>query len=65
MHFNSYDIDGALLRTESANWSPTGFKRQDNEGHYKVDTTLVALVETHFEAIWDRPTNRMATTPAQ
>jgi phosphatidylserine/phosphatidylglycerophosphate/cardiolipin synthase-like enzyme len=27
MHFKSYVIDGALLRTGSDNWSPTGLKR--------------------------------------
>ena len=65
MHLKSYVIDGALLRTGSANWSPTGLKRQDNDVHYEVDRTLAALFETRFEAMWDRATNRMATTPAQ
>jgi hypothetical protein len=63
MHFKSYVIDGTLLRTGSANWSPTGLKRQDNDVHYEVDKTLAALFETRFEAMWDRATNRMATTP--
>jgi len=65
MHFKSYVIDGALLRTGSANWSPTGLKRQDNDVHYEIDTKLAALFETRFEAMWDRATNRMATTPPQ
>jgi phosphatidylserine/phosphatidylglycerophosphate/cardiolipin synthase-like enzyme len=65
MHFKSYVIDGTLLRTGSANWSPTGLKRQDNDVHYEVDKTLAALFETRFEAMWDRATNRMATNPAQ
>ncbi|HTF62663.1 MAG TPA: phospholipase D-like domain-containing protein [Edaphobacter sp.] len=65
MHFKSYVIDGALLRTGSANWSPTGLKHQDNDVHYEIDTKLAALFETRFEAMWDRPTNRMATNPAQ
>jgi hypothetical protein len=60
MHFKSYVIDGALLRTVSANWSPIGLKRQDNDMHYEADKTLAALFETRFEAMWDRPTNRMA-----
>jgi phosphatidylserine/phosphatidylglycerophosphate/cardiolipin synthase-like enzyme len=64
-NFKSYVIDGALLRTGSANWSPTGLKRQDNDVHYEVDATLAALFETRFEAMWDRATNRMATPPAQ
>jgi phosphatidylserine/phosphatidylglycerophosphate/cardiolipin synthase-like enzyme len=64
-NFKSYVIDGTLLRTGSANWSPTGLKRQDNDVHYEVDTKLAALFEARFEAMWDRPTNQMATTPAQ
>jgi phosphatidylserine/phosphatidylglycerophosphate/cardiolipin synthase-like enzyme len=38
MHFKSYVVDGSLLRTGSANWSPTGLKRQDNDVHYEIDT---------------------------
>jgi phosphatidylserine/phosphatidylglycerophosphate/cardiolipin synthase-like enzyme len=38
MHFKSYVIDGTLLRTGSANWSPTGLKRQDNDVHYEMDS---------------------------
>jgi phosphatidylserine/phosphatidylglycerophosphate/cardiolipin synthase-like enzyme len=65
MRFKSYVIDGALLRTGSANWSPTGLKRQDNDVHYEVDRALAALFEARFEAMWGRATNRMATTPQQ
>ncbi len=35
MHLKSYAIDGRLLRTGSANWSPTGLKRQDNDVQYE------------------------------
>ena len=31
MHLKSYAIDGRLLRSGSANWSPTGLKQQDND----------------------------------
>jgi len=62
-NFKSYVIDAALLRTGSANWSPTGLKRQDNDVHYEVDKTLAALFETRFEAMWERATNRMAPPP--
>jgi phosphatidylserine/phosphatidylglycerophosphate/cardiolipin synthase-like enzyme len=65
MHFKSYVIDGALLRTGSANWSPTGLKRQDNDVHYEVDSTLAALFEARFEAMWNRATNRMVAATAQ
>ena len=63
MHFKSYVIDGVLLRTGSANWSPTGLKRQDNDVHYEVDTTLAAKLVSKPCGIALR--NRMATTPAQ
>jgi phosphatidylserine/phosphatidylglycerophosphate/cardiolipin synthase-like enzyme len=31
MHFKAYQIDGRVLRTGSANFSPSGLKRQDND----------------------------------
>lgn len=31
MHLKSYAIDGTCVRAGSANWSPTGLKRQDND----------------------------------
>jgi phosphatidylserine/phosphatidylglycerophosphate/cardiolipin synthase-like enzyme len=31
MHFKPYQIDGRLLRTGSANFSPSGLKRQNND----------------------------------
>jgi phosphatidylserine/phosphatidylglycerophosphate/cardiolipin synthase-like enzyme len=65
MHFKGYVIDCALLRTGSANWSPTGLRRQDNDVHYEIDTKLATLFETHFQAMWDRPTNRITSPPAQ
>jgi phosphatidylserine/phosphatidylglycerophosphate/cardiolipin synthase-like enzyme len=45
MHFKSYVIDGTLLRTGAANWSPTGLKRQDNDVHYEVYPILAAQFE--------------------
>ena len=36
MHLKSYAIDGRLLRSGSANWSPTGLKRQDNDVLYET-----------------------------
>ncbi len=60
MHLKSYVIDGTLLRTRSANWSPTGLKRQDNDLRYEVDPVLVRLFEACFVEGWDRPNNRFA-----
>jgi phosphatidylserine/phosphatidylglycerophosphate/cardiolipin synthase-like enzyme len=31
MHFKAYQIDGRILRTGSANFSPSSLKRQDND----------------------------------
>ncbi len=42
MHLKSYAVDGALLRTGSANWSPTGLKRQDNDLRYEADAALAS-----------------------
>jgi phosphatidylserine/phosphatidylglycerophosphate/cardiolipin synthase-like enzyme len=57
MHFKSYVIDGDLLRTGSANWSPAGLKRQDNDVQYEVDPRLAKLFESRFSAMWERSTN--------
>ncbi len=57
MHLKSYVIDGALLRTGSANWSPTGLKRQDNDLQYEADPALAKQFEARFAEMWDRPGN--------
>jgi phosphatidylserine/phosphatidylglycerophosphate/cardiolipin synthase-like enzyme len=57
MHFKSYVIDGDLLRTGSANWSPAGLRKQDNDVHYEVDPRLAKLFESRFSAMWERSTN--------
>jgi len=62
MHLKSYAIDGALLRTGSANWSPTGLKRQDNDLRYEVDPALVRLFEARFGCGWTR--RRSSLTPS-
>ena len=49
MHLKSYAIDGRMLRTGSANWSPTGLKRQDNDVRYEVSTEAVKRFERKFE----------------
>ena len=54
MHLKSYAIDGHLLRSGSANWSPTGLKRQDNDA--------VGRFEAKFEEMWAKPTNTSATS---
>ena len=57
MHLKSYAIDGRLLRTGSANWSPTGLKRQDNDLLYEASPDAVARFESKFEDMWNRTSN--------
>lgn len=57
MHLKSYAIDGHLLRTGSANWSPTGLKRQDNDVRYETTPEAVELFEKKFEEMWSRTGN--------
>ncbi len=62
MHLKSYAIDGRLLRTGSANWSPTGLKRQDNDALYESLPEAVERFERKFEEMWSKPTNTNVTT---
>jgi phosphatidylserine/phosphatidylglycerophosphate/cardiolipin synthase-like enzyme len=57
MHLKSYVVDGQLLRSGSANFSPTGEKRQDNDLSFQHDPALVQGFETNFEHLWDRTDN--------
>ncbi len=61
MHLKSYAIDGRLLRTGSANWSPTGLKRQDNDVLYEASSETVEAFERRFNEIWNREGNTTAT----
>ena len=54
MHLKSYAIDGRLPRTGSANWSPTGLKRQDNDVCYEASPEAVEHFERNFEEMWSR-----------
>lgn len=54
MHLKSYAIDGRMLRTGSANWSPTGLKRQDNDVRYEASAEAVERFERKFEEMWGR-----------
>jgi len=57
MHLKSYAIDGRLLRTGSANWSPTGLKRQDNDVVYESSPEAVERFERKFEEMWVKASN--------
>jgi phosphatidylserine/phosphatidylglycerophosphate/cardiolipin synthase-like enzyme len=56
MHLKCWS-DGRVLRDGSANWSPAGLKRQDNEVRYTTDGPEVQEFNRNFEQLWNRPTN--------
>ena len=62
MHLKQFQIDGRLLRTGSANWSPTGLKRQDNDVLYESSPATVQGFEQKFEEMWCRASNTVAGT---
>jgi phosphatidylserine/phosphatidylglycerophosphate/cardiolipin synthase-like enzyme len=53
MHLKAYEIDGALLRTGSANFSASGESAQDNDLVVIQDAGAAARFEAHFEHMWD------------
>ena len=63
MHLKSYAIDGRLLRSGSANWSPTGLKRQDNDVLYESLPEAVERFGRKFEEMWSKASNTTATIP--
>jgi len=59
MHLKSYLVDDAVLRDGSANWSPSGLKRQDNNAHFTNDPVQVRAFRERFEEMWDDPDNEV------
>jgi len=57
MHLKAYVIDGSLLRDGSANWSPSGLKRQDNNAHFTTVPAQVGAFRQIFEQMWNRTDN--------
>jgi phosphatidylserine/phosphatidylglycerophosphate/cardiolipin synthase-like enzyme len=57
MHLKQLLVDGRLLRTGSANWSPNGEMRQDNDADYSTDPNAIERFERDFEALWNRSDN--------
>lgn len=57
MHLKSYVVDGTVLRSGSANFSPTGEKRQDNDLTLTRNPVAVHAFEQHFADMWSRPDN--------
>lgn len=58
-HLKAFCVDNELLRDGSANWSPTGLKRQDNNARYTTAPSEVHAFEENFEEIWNRPGNEV------
>jgi phosphatidylserine/phosphatidylglycerophosphate/cardiolipin synthase-like enzyme len=52
MHLKAYAIDGALLRTGSANLSPSGLKQQDNDLVILRDPAAAAKFEARFAEVY-------------
>ena len=58
MHLKAYVVDGQVLRTGSANFSPSGLKRQDNDLVVIRDAAAVMAFASNFETMWSRADNR-------
>jgi phosphatidylserine/phosphatidylglycerophosphate/cardiolipin synthase-like enzyme len=56
-HMKSYGIDGVVLRTGSANFSPGAEKRQDNDLLIVRCPQAVSAFHLKFEEMWARPDN--------
>lgn len=57
MHLKSYLVDATTLRSGSANFSPTGEKRQDNDLTFTHDRDSIQHFAVNFDRIWDRNDN--------
>ena len=52
MHLKAYEIDDALARTGSANFSASGETAQDNDLVIIRDPDIAARFEAHFNRMW-------------
>jgi phosphatidylserine/phosphatidylglycerophosphate/cardiolipin synthase-like enzyme len=59
MHLKSYAVDGKLLRTGSANVSPSGEKQQDNDVVFLTSTAAARGFEAEFTTLWGRSDNEV------
>jgi len=56
MHLKEWS-DGSRFREGSANWSPSGEKRQDNSAAVFTNKQAAQAFERKFQDMWDRPNN--------
>ncbi|WP_084704736.1 phospholipase D-like domain-containing protein [Beijerinckia mobilis] len=54
MHLKSYQIDGRLLRSGSANFSASGLKAQDNDMIIINEKSVVDRFKKEFDRMWSR-----------
>jgi phosphatidylserine/phosphatidylglycerophosphate/cardiolipin synthase-like enzyme len=57
MHMKSYQIDGRILRSGSANFSASGVHGQDNDIVVVESRAAAAGFKANFESVWHRPDN--------
>jgi phosphatidylserine/phosphatidylglycerophosphate/cardiolipin synthase-like enzyme len=57
MHLKAYVVDRRILRSGSANLSPSGERSQDNDIIITTDPSAVTSFEKNFAQIWARPDN--------
>ncbi len=58
MHLKSYQVDGRVLRSGSANFSVSGEARQDNDLIVIESPQAAARFRETFEQLWSRPDNQ-------
>jgi phosphatidylserine/phosphatidylglycerophosphate/cardiolipin synthase-like enzyme len=54
MDLKAYTVDGAVLRTGSANFSASGERQQDNDLIVVRDRGVAGRFDAHFERMWGR-----------
>jgi phosphatidylserine/phosphatidylglycerophosphate/cardiolipin synthase-like enzyme len=58
MHLKSYQVDGRILRTGSANFSVSGEEYQDNDLIVIDSPAAVERFQETFERLWSRADNQ-------
>lgn len=53
MHLKAYSVDGAIYRSGSANFSPPGLRRQNNDLIVCTDPAIAKQFDREFEVLWN------------